>query len=696
MEREELQYWLKETTGFEGKEISEELYPVLQILQNKLSQSERKNKALLKQKQLFTLLVNGTVDMFMMFSAKDFTVDYVSPNMEYLLGLSLDEVRGDIRQFLNTALKLEEEWLTLDRLMEIPLGDSIQLLNEHVHQRTLERRWYQKSIYHFYLNNDHKFIMVVSDRTTEMEMQRQLEISIEMTKSANEAKSSFLANMSHDIRTPMNAIVGLSTLLKHDANNPAKVLEYARKISSSSQHLLNLINDILDMSKIESGKATLNLSEFGLHELLEDISVVVNPQAKAKNQIFEIKTENIRVEQVTGDKTRINQILLNLLSNSVKYTPEGGRIQLLLSQRGTCDSRCANLCFQVIDNGMGMSPEYLKVIFDAFTREETAAVRGIQGTGLGMAITKNLVELMGGTISVESEQGKGTEFMVHLTLQATEIEQDREFWAENQIEKILVVDHEEAVCADIKKVMSGSGVIVASTTSAEQAKQFMIGSVKVGQPYDFVLLDQNMPEMDMIALTRKLREALGEQMPPVILFAYDWSETEQEALEAGVSGFLQKPFFLSNFRSVIRQLRGIEIEEQSDFNGSLDGLRFLAAEDNEINAEILQELLELEGASCEVAENGEIALEKFRTASVGTYDMILMDVQMPIMDGYTAAKMIRSCNHPEAKTIPIAAMTANAFEEDVRQALHAGMDAHISKPVDMKLLKTTVIELLRK
>ena len=343
MEKSELKRWLKEVTDFDGKEIPDELYPVFLSLQNRISESERKVKALLKQKQLFTLLVNGTVDMFMMFSAKDFVVDYVSPNMEYLLGLSLDEVRGDIRYFLNTALQLDEEGLAMEKLMEIPLGDSIQLLNEHVHQRTQERRWYQKTIYHFFLNNDHKFIMVVSDRTTEMEMQRQLEISIEMTKSANEAKSSFLANMSHDIRTPMNAIVGFSTLLKHDAENPVKVREYARKISSSSGHLLNLINDILDMSKIESGKATLNIAEFGLYELLEDISIVVNPQAKAKNQIFEIKTQNIRCEQVFGDKTRINQILLNLLSNSVKYTPDGGKIQLILSQKGAADSRGAHL-----------------------------------------------------------------------------------------------------------------------------------------------------------------------------------------------------------------------------------------------------------------------------------------------------------------------------------------------------------------
>ena len=659
-----------------------------------MTDTDEKVRSLLKQKQLFTLLVNGTEDMVVMFSGRNARVEYVSPNMEFLLGLWLDDVRADIQRVYDTAVGMEAP--SMEELMAIPLGGCLRILNEHIHQRTGERRWYQKAFYHFYLNHDHKFVMVMSDRTLELEMQKQLELSIEMTKSANEAKSSFLANMSHDIRTPMNAIVGFASLLKHDAEKPAKVREYARKISSSSQHLLNLINDILDMSKIESGKATLHMEEFGLNDLIEGIGIVVNPQAKAKNQTFEIQTRNITCDRLLGDKTRINQILLNLLSNSVKYTPEGGRIQLVLSQSGLSDGRCANLCFQVIDNGMGMSPAYLEVIFDAFTREETAAVRGIQGTGLGMAITKNLVELMGGSISVESEQGKGTCFTVDLKLQAEAVDTDGAFWKSNQIQKILVADREERVCEDIRKILSGAGVIVACTTSGEQAAEFMIGAAAVGQPYDLALLDGGLPEMREWGLVRRVREALGEQAPELLLSAYDWSEIEEEALAAGIAGFLPRPFLIGNFRAAIGRLRDQEPEERQDSEVSLAGLHILAAEDNELNAEILRELLDLEGATCDLAENGEAAVRMLRESEPGTYDIILMDVQMPVMDGHTAARAIRALDHPDAKTIPIAAMTANAFEEDIRLALKAGMNAHIAKPVDMGLLKETVAELLRK
>ncbi len=693
MEKAELQVWLKDTTGFDFDDIPQELIPVFQSLQDKIFHSERKVKALLRQKQLFTLLVNGTVDMFVMFSAKDYRVEYVSPNIEYLLGMVRDDIWNNVWSIYDTAVD-EVHKPDMEELMQIPLGGSVQSLNEHMNQRTGERRWYRKTIYHFFLNHDHKFILVISDRTTEMEMQKQLELSIELTKSANEAKSSFLANMSHDIRTPMNAIVGFSGLLKHDAENPAKVRDYARKISSSSHHLLNLINDILDMSKIESGKATLHIEEFNLSDLLEDISIVVNPQAKAKKQSFRVKTQGVVTDRVMGDKTRINQILLNLLSNSVKYTPDGGAIQLVLTQEGQVDGKYANLRFQVIDNGMGMSPEYLEVIFDAFTREETAAVRGIQGTGLGMAITKNLVELMGGTISVASEQGKGTEFTVNMKLQATAVDTDREFWKDNDIHKVLVVDNDQEICEDIKKVMSETGVVVAHSNSGEEAIRFIKGADRVKQQYDLVLLDRNMPVMGGVDIAQHISESLGEAAPAMVLSAYDWSDIEEEALNAGICGFIPKPFFISNFRSAILQLRDKEPEEQVDSHISISGMRILAAEDNELNAEILKELLDLEGASCDLAENGEEAVNMFKNSEPGYYDIILMDVQMPVMDGYAATKVIRKCGHEDAARIPIAAMTANAFEEDARLALNAGMDAHIAKPVDMNLLKETIIGVL--
>jgi len=695
VENMELEQWLSVAGGFEGGELPPELIPVFQSLRGKLTQSEKKILSLLHQKRIFTLLVNGTVDIFVMFSAENYKVEYVSPNLEYLLGLSIDEVTENIHRICDSATD-GMEMPSAETLMAIPLGDSIHFLNEHVNLKNGERRWYRKTIYHFYLHRAHKFIMVMSDRSLETEMQRQLELSIELVKSANEAKSSFLANMSHDLRTPMNAIVGFSRLLKHDAENPAKVREYARKISSSSQHLLDLINDILDMSKIESGKASLRMDEFELGDLLESIRVVLKPQATAKGQRFTTRTSGITQDRLLGDKTRINQILMNLLSNAVKYTPEGGNIQLLISQVGHVEGRFVNLEFRVIDDGMGMSPEYLEVIFEPFTREEAAVARGMQGTGLGMAITKNLVELMGGSIAVESEKGKGSTFTVDLKFQTVETDADRDFWQEHGIRKLLVVDDEEPVCQDIAKVMSTTGVIVAHTCDPEQALQFILGADRVGQQYDIVLTDWRMPKMNGIELAGRVREALGDRMPPTILSAFDWSEIEETALQNGISGFLAKPFLISHFHAAVRQVldpQSTETEAEEEY--SLSGLHFLAAEDNELNAEILRELLDLEGASCELAENGEVAVKMLEASAPGHFDMVLMDVQMPVMDGYEAARAIRSSRHPDAERIPIAAMTANAFDEDVRHALDAGMDAHVSKPVDMNLLKKTVVELLR-
>lgn len=648
-----------------------------------------------KQKHLFTLLVNGTIDIFVMFSAKDFRAEYVSPNVEYLLGLWLDDVRQDVRCIYET-IDNPVSMPSAEELMKIRLGSSIEMLHEHINQRNGERRWYNKKIYHFFIDNEDKFVLVMSDQTSEMEIQKQLEISMEVATSANRAKSNFLANMSHDIRTPMNSIIGFSSLLKHDAENPMKVREYARKIKSSGKHLLSLINDILDMSKIESGKTTLNTAEFNLSELLEDIGIVVNPQAKAKKQEFEVQTHGMYIDRVVGDRTRINQILLNLLSNSVKYTPEGGRINLVISQEERAGGKLSHLCFQVIDNGMGMSPEYLNVIFDAFTREPDAKINGIQGTGLGMAITKNLVELMGGTITVESEKDKGTTFTVTLLLPNAEMDADTEFWSRNQIRKLLVVDDEAEVCQDIAMAMSKTGVQIEATVDGAQAISMMKEAAGQAKPYDLVLLDRKMPRMSGIETAREIHRELGEMAPLMILSAYDWSEVEEEALEAGIAAFLPKPFFVTNFHSVIHHLKnqGAEYEEQEDDGKPLSGLRILAAEDNELNAEILKELLELEEVECELAENGEMAVEKFKSSEPGYYDLILMDVQMPVMDGYTASRTIRLCGHPDAKEIPIAAMTAHAFDENIHMALDSGMNAHIAKPVDMGELKKTAVRLL--
>jgi len=511
---------------------------------------------------------------------------------------------------------------------------------------------------------------------------------------ANSAKSNFLSNMSHDIRTPMNAIVGLCTLLTKDAENPDRVREHTKKIAASSQHLLGLINDVLDMSKIESGKTTLNISEINLAELVNEIVTIIHPQAKAKSQEFDVSVTDMRNEHVLGDKLRINQILINLLSNAVKYTQVGGHILLRITQLPLEKKNYAHYRFVVQDNGCGMSEEYLKVIFEPFTREEKHTISKIQGTGLGMAITKNLVDLVGGTIVVESRQGKGTTFTVDLELRLQDVEIDQEFWTHHGITHALIVDDEVEVCTHIIGAMSGTGVSMQFAVDGRTAVAMTEKALGKGHGFDLILLDWKMPDMDGIETARRIRKVVPDNIPIMILTAYDWSEIEEEAMDAGITGFLPKPFFLTNFMQTVKKIAdATKAEESAETENVLEGRRFLVAEDNELNAEILSELLDMMGASVNIVENGQKAVEAFAAAGHGEYDAILMDIQMPVMDGYEATRAIRASDRPDAKDIPIIAMTANAFAEDVKEALDCGMNAHVAKPIDLKRLGKVLREL---
>ncbi len=655
--------------------------------------AQEKEQELEHRARMFEVLVSRASDIFVMFSAKDYTVEYVSPNIEELLGITEEEVKQDIRKITETGMK-RNQYPGAEQLREIPMGESLDTMQEHVHQKTGNQLWYKETIYHFKMDGKDVFMLLMSDRTREMQNQQQLEMTMELVKSANESKSIFLSNMSHDIRTPMNAIIGFSNLLKQDAENPAKVRDYTRKITSAGQHLLNLINDVLDMSKIESGKTALNMVEFNLGELLEDISAVFQPQMEKKKQHFEMRVRGIYTDQLKGDRMRINQILHNLLSNAMKYTAQGGRISLSITQL-KYSGHISRLRFEVADNGMGMSPEYLDIIFDSFSREANTTISGIQGTGLGMAITKSLVDLMGGTIYVESEKNIGSTFTVELDLQVAETEADVGFWNEHGIKKILVMDEERETCHDIERMMAKTHVKVVGTTKEDSVVPMLHEAVEAGSPYDLLLLGWEEGAEGMKTV-RRIREEVSSQMPIVVMTAYDWTDFEEEALAGGVDSFMSKPFFTTNLRMMIQQIKSKNgyLNETDAANDALSGKHFLIAEDNELNAEILTELLDLENVSCDLAVNGEEAVKKFRASEPGTYDMILMDVQMPVMDGYTATRTIRLCNHPDAKKIPIAAMTANAFAGDVQNALQSGMDAHIAKPVDMNVLRNTVVKLL--
>ena len=522
----------------------------------------------------------------------------------------------------------------------------------------------------------------------------QLAEALKAAQAASNSKTMFLSNMSHDIRTPMNAVLGFANLLSMDAENPAKVREYTKKITASGQHLLRLINDVLDVSKIESGKVVLNYEAFTLSDVVASVEAIIVPMAKEKKQEFHVEVTGIRHEYLMGDETRINQVLINLLSNAVKYTQEGGHIRMRIIGLKQRTGQYEHIRIEVEDNGYGMTPEYLEVVFDAFTRAENSTTNKVQGTGLGMAITKNIIELMGGTIDVASEVGHGTIFTAELELRIPDVMSKEQFWQEHGIMKILTVDDEEQICRNIEMLMKDVGVHTDFAYSGKQAVEKVKQTLADGSCYDVILLDWNMPEMDGIETARQMRAITKQQIPILFLTAYDWDEIEEEAYAAGIDGFLAKPFFVSALKEKLQDIHakreGKEKPPEEAVVSSLKGRHFLIAEDNEINSEILLELLHIDGADGEVAENGQLAVELFLATDAGHFDAVLMDVQMPVMNGYEATRCIRSMERADAKTIPIIAMTANAFAEDMKDAKDAGMNDHIAKPIDMEIIRKTL------
>ena len=542
------------------------------------------------------------------------------------------------------------------------------------------------------------------EREAEREIHNQrLAEALQAAQIASNSKTTFLSNMSHDIRTPMNAVLGFTTLLAKDADDPVKVREYTKKITASGQHLLSLINDVLDVSKIESGKVVLTIDEFTLNDLVSSVDAIIRPMAQARGQSFHVEVTGIKHEYLMGDETRINQILINLLSNSVKYTPEGGSIWFRIIGLKQRSSQYEHIRIEVEDNGYGMTPEYLKTIFDAFTRAENSTTNKVQGTGLGMAITKNIVELMGGTIDVSSEVDKGSLFKVELEFRIPEGRADHQFWETNGIAGMLVVDGDANTAENIQVLMKDTGIRVDTVPGAEEAVRLIreegaFGEQDVKLTYDLILMDWNAAGMESIRAAEKLREVLPDTVPLLFLASYD-AEGIEEALHMKNTEMLAKPFFVSAFKEKILDMQTGRREDtpaKAAEETTLEGLRFLAAEDNEINAEILVEILSIEGAECEVAENGRMAVERFSNAKAGEFDAILMDVQMPVMNGYDATRAIRSLAREDAGTIPIIAMTANAFAEDEKEALDAGMNVHLAKPIDIDLLKEVIKQCIKR
>lgn len=502
---------------------------------------------------------------------------------------------------------------------------------------------------------------------------------------ANRAKSEFLSNMSHDIRTPMNAIVGMTAIATANIDDTKQVQNCLKKITLSSKHLLGLINDVLDMSKIESGKMTLNVDQVSLREVVDGIVSICQPQVKAKQQQFDVFIHDISTENVLCDSVRLNQVLLNLLSNAIKFTPEGGEIHMALYEEASPKGEnFVRIHVQVKDTGIGMSDQFMEHIFDSFAREDSARVHRTEGTGLGMAITKFIVvDAMGGSIDVKSHQGQGTEFAVTLDLGKAEVmEEDMILPNWN----MLVVDDDRQLCESTVASLGAIGVTAEWALDGENALSMVMKRHKRGDDYQIILLDWKLPGLDGIATARKIREELGADVPILLISAYDWAEIEHDAREAGITGFIAKPLFKSTLFNSLRQFTDMpEAEEEQAAEGirDLTGKRVLLAEDNELNWEIANELLSEEGLVLDWAENGQICVEMLQKSPVGYYDAILMDVRMPIMGGYEATQVIRTLDRAD-RDLPIIAMTADAFAEDVKRSLDCGMNAHIAKPIDVR------------
>ena len=643
----------------------------------------RRDTEILYRDELFTRLSRNVDDVFLMMDAETSRVDYVSPNIERLLGVPLEQVQQDIRA-LRALHPKDSPDHDKNFFAGIQCGEQCEWNADYAHQQTGERRWFHIVAMGSEVAGRTKYILVMSDRTADRKINQALSEAVAAAEAASRAKSTFLSNMSHDIRTPMNAIIGFTTLAVSNIDNQERVKDYLTKTLSSSRHLLALINDILDMSRIESGKLQLEETEVNLAEMLHDIKTIVSGQIHAKQLELYMDALDVTDEDVYCDRTRMGQILLNLLSNAIKFTPAGGTVSVRVRQFAGTVRDCAQYEFRVRDNGIGMSPEFAQKIFEPFERERTSTVSRIQGTGLGMAITRNIVEMMGGTINVQTEKNRGTEFIICLPLRVQTGTRREEKIAELAGLKALVVDDDFNTCDSVAKLLTRVGMRAEWTLSGREAVLRARQSIELGDPCRAYIIDWRLPDMNGIEVTRQIR-SLNDDTPIIILTAYDWSDIEVEAKAAGVTAFCSKPMFLSDLRDTLLTAIGHTQTETQDIlpgkNADFRGRHILLVEDNELNREIAVAILHEYGFLVDTAENGAVAVEKIRTSDPGRYDLVLMDVQMPVMDGCTATQRIRALKDPARAAVPIVAMTANVFEEERKRAFDCGMNGFLSKPI---------------
>ncbi len=681
-------------------QLSSSMKEMADTLSNMVQEIDRMNKEQLMLKDndihyrewLFDFVVEKNNDILAVIDEDSFGASFITANAENILGIENKELKKDIRT-LEKAQR-EGEGRRLDEVINTAMDTGeAQLLEEirFANVKSGEHLYYRGIIVCTIDDGGKRMALALYDRTQEIRRNHTLQEALNAAETANKAKTSFLANMSHDFRTPMNAITGFNLLIEKHAEESDKVKEYTHKISLASKNLLSLLNDVLDMSKIESGKTTLDIKEMALGLVLEEINSVISFQAKAKNQEYTVKVENLQHDVFMGDKQRINEILMNILGNAVKYTPEGGKIDFTISESSSSSEGFQNVKFTIADNGIGMKPEYKDKIFDAFSREEKGVTKTIQGTGLGMAITKSLVELMGGTIRVESEEGKGSTFIVNLRLKAVD-DKDTDFWKAHGINNLLVVngDEEEFEKQSIKYAEDTLDVSFAGT--GFEALNCIDKLSAENKSYDLMIIDETIKDITSAELIKEIRSKYKRFNSVIIAVTEYYDKNEDVLREAGSTEILQKPVLPYVLKQTIDDIVKRSTAVQEEVKNPLEGMKFLAAEDNDINADILTELMSMYGATVTRGINGQEVVEMFKAAKEGDYDMILMDIQMPIMNGYEAAAAIRALGTDWSQRIPIIAMTANAYADDVQQAFDAGMNAHVSKPIDIKVVEKTILE----
>ncbi|MDD5883005.1 MAG: response regulator, partial [Firmicutes bacterium] len=648
--------------------------------------------------ELFQRLSQNVDDVFLMLDAKTHKADYISPNMERLLGLTQESVRRNIHTL---ALLHPQDFpdRTKNFLEGLACGEQREWDMEYVHQGTGERRWFHVVAMGSEVEERTKYILVLSDRTADRQVNQALSDAVAAAENANRAKSTFLSNMSHDIRTPMNGIIGMTAIAGAHIDDKARVLDSLQKITLASKHLLSLINEVLDMSKIESGKVQLVEEEFNLSDLIDNLISMTSSQIEAHRHSLSVNITDVRHEAVIGDSLRIQKVFTNLLGNAVKFTPDGGKLRITVTEKPCSQKKMGCYEFVFEDNGIGISEEFLDKVFEPFAREADGRVSNVQGTGLGMPISRNIVRMMGGDIKVESRVGVGSRFTVTMYLKL----QDK---GEAQPDKwidlpVLVADDDPYSLESCCDILTGFGMKVDGAATGREAVERVLQRHTQKDDYFACILDWKLPDLDGIAAAREIRATVGDEVPIIIISAYDWTEIEQEARAAGVNAFISKPLFPSRLAKTFRTLT-----EQADTDRKEDpmteleqldcsGHRALLVEDNALNAEIAQEFLSMTGLTVECAKDGMEAVDKIAECADGYYDIVFMDIQMPRMNGYDATRAIRAMERDYCKQVPIVAMSANAFAEDVQAAKTVGMNEHIAKPLELNVLARTLRKWLK-